>query len=69
MPVETVDDVGTRLDEGRLEHVREKGEDRVQRRKLLLLANFAVLDAGQEFGKNSQVQNERGGKKGILYRY
>ena len=63
----------TRLDEGRLEHVGEKGENRVERRKVFLLCgvagNLAVLNSGEEFSEDCQVQDERSREQRILKRY
>jgi hypothetical protein len=66
LPVETVDDVGARLDKRCLEHVRQQREDGVQRSKVLLLTNLAVLNTSKKFSKNGQVQNKWGSKKRIL---
>ena len=60
----------TRLDEGRLEHVGEKGENRVKGRKVFLLCSvggdLAVLNSGEEFSKDCQIQDERSREQRIL---
>jgi hypothetical protein len=60
----------TRLDEGRLEHVGEKGENRVEGRKVFLLCgvggDLAVLNSGEEFSEDRQIQDERSCKQRIL---
>lgn len=56
----------TRLDEGGLEHVRQQGEDRVQRREVLLLLGLAVFDAGEELSEDGEIQDEGSGKERIL---
>ena len=60
----------TRLDEGRLEHVGEKGENRVEGRKVFLLCSvggdLAVLNSGEEFSKDCQIQDERSREQRIL---
>jgi len=58
--------VFTGLDERSLEHVGEKGEHRVQGCEVLLFARLAVLDASQELSEDSQIQDKRGGKEGVL---
>ncbi len=55
----------TGLDERRLEHVREQREDAVERLELASLG-LAVLDAGEELRENSQVEDQRRSKQGIL---
>ena len=60
----------TRLDKRSLQHVREEGEDRVERRKVLLLSgvagDFAVLNSGEEFSEDGQIQDEWRGEEGVL---
>ena len=60
----------TRLDEGRLEHVGEKGENRVEGRKVFLLCgvggDLAVLNSSEEFSEDCQIQDERSGEQRIL---
>ena len=60
----------TRLDERSLQHVGEEGEDRVERRKVLLLSgvagDFAVLNSGEEFSEYGQIQDEWRGEEGVL---
>ena len=58
--------VFTRLDERSLKHVGEKREHRVQGREVLLLARLAVFDASQELSEDSQIQDKRGSKEGVL---
>ena len=52
LAVEAVHDVGAGLDEGRLEHVRQKREHRVQRRELAVGRRVAVLDAREQLGQD-----------------
>ena len=56
----------TRLDEGRLEHVGEQGQDGVEGSEVLLLTDLAVLDAGEELAQDSQVQDQGSGEEGVL---
>ncbi len=55
----------TRLDERRLEHVREQREDTVERLELAALG-LAILDTGEELREDSQVDDQRRGKEGVL---
>jgi hypothetical protein len=56
----------TGFDERSFEHVREERKYRVQRRKVFLLADFAIFNTSQEFGENGQIQDQRSGKKRVL---
>ncbi len=56
----------TRLDEGRLEHVGEQGQDGVQGREVLLLTDLAVLDAREELAQDSQIQDQGSSEEGVL---
>lgn len=55
----------TGLDERRLEHVREEGQDRVQRLELVRVG-FAVLNTGQELRQDREINDERRRKKRVL---
>ena len=66
LSAEGVDDLSTRLDEGSLEHVREKREDAVQRLELGVLGDAAVGDASEELGQDGQVEDEGSGEEGVL---
>ena len=61
----------TRLDEGRLEHVGEKGKNRVEGCKVFLLCgvggDLAVLNSGEEFSEDCQIQDERSREQRILW--
>ena len=68
LPAQAINDVSARLDQGCLEHVRKKGEDGIEGLELLIFADFAVLDTGEEFGENGKVEYEGGGEEGVLER-
>lgn len=60
----------TRLDERRLEHIREERQHRVQRRKVLvgrLRRDVTVLDTRKELRQDRQVKDERRSKERVLH--
>ena len=67
LAVERVDDVRAGLDERRLEHVREEGEDRVERLEVLARRRVAVLDAREQLREDREVEDERRREQRILY--
>lgn len=66
MAIGNIDMRLTRLDEGRLEHVGKQGEHGVEGSEILLLADLAVLDAGEELAENGQVQDQGSSEEGVL---
>lgn len=66
MAIGNIDMRLTRLDEGRLEHVGEQGEHGVEGSEILLLADLAVFDAGEELAENGQVQDQGSSEEGVL---
>jgi len=64
-----VDDGGARRGHGSLEHVGQDGEHRVEVLPVGLGGILLVqtpLDAGHQLGDDHQVDDERGGEKGVL---
>ena len=66
LPVERVHDVRAGLDERHLEHVREQGEDPVERLEVHACGRVAVLDARQELGEDREVEDERRREQRVL---
>lgn len=69
LPSKSVYDLSSRLDKRSLEHVGEKGEDRVQRCKFGLGAggrNFTVVDTREQFGEDGEIKDQRRSQKRIL---
>lgn len=69
LPAQAIDDIGARLHQRRLEHVREEREDAVERLILADLAtrrDFAVLDASKELGEDGKVEDQWGGEERVL---
>ena len=58
LAVEAVDDIGARLDERSLKHVRQEREHGVERLEVTARGRLAVLDAGEELGDDREVENE-----------
>lgn len=54
------------LDEGRLEHVGQEREDGVERLVLGFLVCGAVLNASEELGEDSQVEDEWGSEERVF---
>ena len=48
----------TRLDERGLEHVRQEREHGVERLEVTARGRLAVLDAGEEFSEDREVEDE-----------
>lgn len=69
LAAQAVHDVRARLDERRLEHVREQAEDWVERLEVRGRAGVvggAVLDAGEQLGEDRQVEDERRREERVL---
>lgn len=54
-------------DERGLEHVGQEAEDGVESFEAVL-AGFPVLDSGEEFGEEGQIEDQGGGEEGVLRR-
>ena len=78
LPVQRVDNIVARLDQGSLEHVREQGEDRVEGLEGNLLLGRDVLDARvagrqgtvgdtrHQLGQDGQIKDEGRSQKRVL---
>ena len=68
LTVQAVNDVGTRLDERSLKHVRQQGKDGVEWGEVGRRGGITVLDAGEELSQDGQIQDERGSQERILFK-
>jgi hypothetical protein len=65
LPVERVDDIGSRLDKRRLEHVGQEREDRVEG-LVLGLVGLSVGDSSHELGEDREIKDERSGEERVF---
>ena len=66
LPVQAVDDVGTRLDKRSLQHVGKQRKDRVEWLELGRRRGITILDTGEQLGEDGQVEDERSSQERVL---
>ena len=66
LPVQAVDDVGTRLDKRSLQHVGEQRKNRIERLELVGCGGVTVLDTGEQLGEDGQVEDEGSSQERVL---
>jgi len=67
LPVQAVDDLGSRFNEGSLQHVRQKRENGVKRSKVLCVAGgFAVLYTSEELSEDRKVEDQGSSEQRVL---
>jgi len=67
LPSQAVHHIRAGLDERSLQHVAQKGEDRVEGIKLgLASSDILVLDSGQELSEDGKVEDQRSGQERVL---
>lgn len=68
LPVERVDDICAWLDKGRFEHVRQEGQDRVERLELCVGIDIglSVGDTGEKLGEDGEIEDEGSGEEGVF---